>query len=211
MQSNQRGHHYHHYPNKSERGADEPHIALGDREVPLLSDLHLPLNFARLHNTGIPHHDDPSYEHYQASRAVALSNSVKILESQLSARSPVELLILENDTLTVRYHSQSKLSQQELADLQKATHFDKKELQQWYKGTKVGGGGAERYVGTNSARLFEGLPVWHAHQGGVPEDLQTILSVRGSILICRLCIQRLRRRQIRDYRFQRVHLRPQCH
>lgn len=30
---------------------------------------------------------------------------------------------------------QSKLSQQELIDLQKATHFDKKELQQWYKGT----------------------------------------------------------------------------
>ena len=31
--------------------------------------------------------------------------------------------------------SQSKLSQQELVELQKATHFDKKELQQWYKGT----------------------------------------------------------------------------
>jgi len=30
---------------------------------------------------------------------------------------------------------QTKLSQQELSDLQKATHFDKKELQQWYKGT----------------------------------------------------------------------------
>jgi hypothetical protein len=30
--------------------------------------------------------------------------------------------------------SQSKLSQQELQDLQKATYFDKKELQQWYKG-----------------------------------------------------------------------------
>ena len=30
--------------------------------------------------------------------------------------------------------SQSKLSQQELTELQKATHFDKKELQQWYKG-----------------------------------------------------------------------------
>jgi len=30
--------------------------------------------------------------------------------------------------------SQSKLSQQELAELQRATHFDKKELQQWYKG-----------------------------------------------------------------------------
>ena len=42
--------------------------------------------------------------------------------------------------LTVHFRSQSKLSQQELSDLQKATHFDKKELQQWYKGelaTKV--------------------------------------------------------------------------
>ena len=31
-------------------------------------------------------------------------------------------------------YSQSKLTQQELSELQKATHFDKKELQQWYKG-----------------------------------------------------------------------------
>jgi len=31
-------------------------------------------------------------------------------------------------------HRQSKLSQQDLADLQKVTKFDKKELQQWYKG-----------------------------------------------------------------------------
>jgi len=30
--------------------------------------------------------------------------------------------------------AQSKLSQQDLADLQKVTKFDKKELQQWYKG-----------------------------------------------------------------------------
>lgn len=30
--------------------------------------------------------------------------------------------------------SQSKLSQDELNQLQKDTHFDKKELQQWYKG-----------------------------------------------------------------------------
>ncbi|GKT92829.1 neuronal calcium sensor 1 [Colletotrichum tofieldiae] len=28
----------------------------------------------------------------------------------------------------------SKLSQEQLAELQKSTHFDKKELQQWYKG-----------------------------------------------------------------------------
>lgn len=33
--------------------------------------------------------------------------------------------------------SQSKLSQAELNDLQRATHFDKKELQQWYKGTQA--------------------------------------------------------------------------
>lgn len=39
--------------------------------------------------------------------------------------------------LTVHFRSQSKLSQQELSDLQKATHFDKKELQQWYKGELV--------------------------------------------------------------------------
>ncbi|KAI4239253.1 MAG: hypothetical protein LQ349_000508 [Xanthoria aureola] len=32
--------------------------------------------------------------------------------------------------------SESKLSQDELAQLMKSTHFDKKELQQWYKGTK---------------------------------------------------------------------------
>ncbi|KAL8877313.1 MAG: hypothetical protein Q9198_004646 [Flavoplaca austrocitrina] len=31
--------------------------------------------------------------------------------------------------------TQSKLSQDELAQLMKSTHFDKKELQQWYKGT----------------------------------------------------------------------------
>nr|OQO30095.1 Calcium-binding protein NCS-1 [Rachicladosporium sp. CCFEE 5018] len=36
--------------------------------------------------------------------------------------------------LTKLFSSQSKLSQQELGELQRATHFDKKELQQWYKG-----------------------------------------------------------------------------
>ncbi|KAL8964437.1 MAG: hypothetical protein Q9183_004447 [Haloplaca sp. 2 TL-2023] len=37
----------------------------------------------------------------------------------------------------LRIFNQSKLSQDELAQLMKSTHFDKKELQQWYKGTKV--------------------------------------------------------------------------
>lgn len=33
--------------------------------------------------------------------------------------------------------SQSKLSQEQLNQLQKDTHFDKKELQQWYKGVYI--------------------------------------------------------------------------
>lgn len=57
------------------------------------------------------------------------------MEHELAFRSSVDHVVLEVDRLILQFHSQSKLSQQELADLQKATHFDKKELQQWYKGT----------------------------------------------------------------------------
>lgn len=32
------------------------------------------------------------------------------------------------------FQSASKLSQEQLSQLQKDTHFDKKELQQWYRG-----------------------------------------------------------------------------
>lgn len=39
-----------------------------------------------------------------------------------------------NYSLLTKLFSQSKLSQEELNQLQKDTHFDKKELQQWYKG-----------------------------------------------------------------------------
>ena len=39
--------------------------------------------------------------------------------------------------LTRALHRQSKLSQDELNQLQKDTHFDKKELQQWYKGESM--------------------------------------------------------------------------
>lgn len=46
-----------------------------------------------------------------------------------------------NDTyerkLTRALYRQSKLSQDELNQLQKDTHFDKKELQQWYKGESL--------------------------------------------------------------------------
>lgn len=111
-------------------------MPLGTRKVPLLAnDHHAPLNFARQHNTEeIPHHDDPGYARYRTNRNVVFSNGVKIFEEELSSSSPVEHIVLKDEKLIVQYHSQSKLSQQELADLQKATHFDKKELQQWYKG-----------------------------------------------------------------------------
>jgi len=36
--------------------------------------------------------------------------------------------------LLTNFSSQSKLSQEQLSELQRSTHFDKKELQQWYKG-----------------------------------------------------------------------------
>ena len=41
---------------------------------------------------------------------------------------------MSNEMLILALYSQSKLSQDELNQLQKDTHFDKKELQQWYKG-----------------------------------------------------------------------------
>jgi neuronal calcium sensor 1 len=114
-------------------------IPVNPRQIPLLAHEHPPLKFARPHHQEVPHHGDGEYKHYRAMRDVALCNGIKNLEHELWERSPVERMILENDTLIIHYHSQSKLSQQELADLQKATHFDKKELQQWYKGMHVHG------------------------------------------------------------------------
>lgn len=112
------------------------HMPVGSRKVPLLEHQHPPLNFARLHHVDIPHHADLGYAHYKSAQHVALANAVSELWKELASRSAVEHLKLENEKLIVRYYSQSKLSQQELADLQKATHFDKKELQQWYKGMR---------------------------------------------------------------------------
>ncbi|GME40370.1 putative endosomal integral membrane protein [Neofusicoccum parvum] len=57
------------------------------------------------------------HQSYAANCSVALAVAVHEMSREISARSCL-----------------SKLTQQELSDLQKATHFDKKELQQWYKG-----------------------------------------------------------------------------
>jgi hypothetical protein len=116
------------------RRGSQPHMPLGAYDVRQLDQQCPPLNFARLHHAEVPHHDAAGYTHYKAARDGALANAVRQFEQELGSRCAVECTILKNEKLIVRLYSQSKLSQQELVDLQKATHFDKKELQQWYKG-----------------------------------------------------------------------------
>lgn len=83
----------------------------------------------------IPRHVSERYPVFKTKQVVALKIGVNDFEKEMRKSTGVSYLEMIKDTLTVhRDYSQSKLSQQELADLQKATHFDKKELQQWYKG-----------------------------------------------------------------------------
>lgn len=139
-----------------------PHrTSTGSHDIPLLEQNHPPLKFARRHRASVPDHADLEYDHYKSMQHVALANAVNELWEELSSRSAVERVQIENKKLIVRYYSQSKLSQQELADLQKATHFDKKELQQWYKGMWICVIETGRSLRQN--RLLERLPVWHAH------------------------------------------------
>ena len=128
-----------HNQHNQQRASLVGHLPLGARarDIPLLANPRTPINFARRHNQKAPRRDDAGYGHYLAVRKVALANTVRELWESLSTRSPVERIDMGTVSLTVHYHSQSKLSQQELADLQKATHFDKKELQQWYKGREL--------------------------------------------------------------------------
>ncbi|THV93284.1 neuronal calcium sensor 1 [Aureobasidium pullulans] len=92
-------------------------------------------NHARQRPKHIPRHTSNSYMDYALHRTTALRTAIHHLEQELGAHSPISHMSLGTDKLTLHPHpSQSKLSQQELGELQKATHFDKKELQQWYKG-----------------------------------------------------------------------------
>ncbi|KAF2134606.1 EF-hand [Dothidotthia symphoricarpi CBS 119687] len=119
---------------RHERDTRSHNIPLCSHDVPMLEHHHPPLNFARLRHVHVPRHDERGYAHYKTLQQVVMANAVREFEQELWSRSVVEYLELQNEKLIVRLYSQSKLSQQELADLQKATHFDKKELQQWYKG-----------------------------------------------------------------------------
>ncbi|KAI7349901.1 neuronal calcium sensor 1 [Hortaea werneckii] len=82
----------------------------------------------------IPRHISDSYPAFKDKQECALKIGVHDLEREITKSTGIARYELGNEKLTVYLTSQSKLSQQELSDLQKATHFDKKELQQWYKG-----------------------------------------------------------------------------
>jgi Ca2+-binding EF-hand superfamily protein len=65
--------------------------------------------------------------------ASALSLGSRTIQVR-SWRKKLDRKLDREQLLTCWRNRQSKLSQQDLADLQKVTKFDKKELQQWYKG-----------------------------------------------------------------------------
>jgi hypothetical protein len=146
-----------------------PRIPAHPYGIPLLDHYHAPLKFARRHHSDVPRHDESGYAHYKDMQKVALANAMCEFEKELGSRCNVEHLEIQNQTLIVRHYSQSKLSQQELADLQKATHFDKKELQQWYKGAHKLEDAVR--LGLSIYRFSEGLSVGHAHERRVPKDL----------------------------------------
>ncbi|KAI9688765.1 MAG: Neuronal calcium sensor 1 [Bathelium mastoideum] len=92
------------------------------------------LNHARRRPKRIPRQVSRSYGSYCRERHFALQVAIKQRVKDLCHWTGSDNISIENEQLTCQINSQSKLSQQELSDLQKATHFDKKELQQWYKG-----------------------------------------------------------------------------
>jgi len=92
------------------------------------------VNRARRRPSRVPRPDSSSYPTYKAKQEFALKIGVHGLQEEVAKSTGVGKMEVLKEKLTVHFRSQSKLSQQELSDLQKATHFDKKELQQWYKG-----------------------------------------------------------------------------
>jgi len=92
------------------------------------------VNRARRRPSKVPRPTSSSFPAFKAKQECALKIGVHELQEEVAKSTGVRKLEMLKGKLTVHFRSQSKLSQQELSDLQKATHFDKKELQQWYKG-----------------------------------------------------------------------------
>lgn len=151
-----------------------------------------PINHARPRPMHIPRQESGSYPHFKACQTTTLRTAVNRLGKELGDKSGILHMEFLKEKLTVYFDSQSKLTQQELQDLQKATHFDKKELQQWYKGGQKSNRLRMCVLLTGLRyRLPQGLSIWHSHQRRVPEDIQAVLSLWRSLIFCRLCIQRL--------------------
>ena len=116
------------YENQSPEDVDEP-------RRPSINGV---INWARRRPSRIPRPTSASYTAFQQKLSCALRISIhEQWDMEVRKSTKLERVHVEigEDVLTFHpQHSQSKLSQQELSDLQKATHFDKKELQQWYKG-----------------------------------------------------------------------------
>lgn len=97
------------------------------------------INYARPRPARVPRPTSGSWPVYMEKLATALKIGLHgKWEHRIKSGTGIAHIELTEHTLTVYRYSQSKLSQQELIDLQKATHFDKKELQQWYKGVLPG-------------------------------------------------------------------------
>jgi len=92
------------------------------------------VKFARPRPKHIPRPESASFPGFKICQMEVLRNAISHLNRDLAPRSGIASMTIGKDELIIELYSQSKLSQQELSDLQKATHFDKKELQQWYKG-----------------------------------------------------------------------------
>jgi neuronal calcium sensor 1 len=106
--------------------------------LPHTSDGNIACNFGRHHPEPHPTHiNDPGYQQWKQKQAQALRIGINGLEQQRRKHCLFDHIVFEASKLTFCPSSQSKLSAADLADLQKATKFDKKELQQWYKGTNA--------------------------------------------------------------------------
>lgn len=93
------------------------------------------VNYARPRPVHLPPTSSPDYHEFKKRDGHVFRVTRHELDREIRKMTGVACIWVDEHVLTVHHcFSQSKLSQQELVDLQKATHFDKKELQQWYKG-----------------------------------------------------------------------------
>ena len=68
--------------------------------------------------------------------------------------------------------SHSKLPPDQLAQLQRDTHFDRKELEQWYRGVSTVAKALISFGrGLISNRISEGLSIGHFNERRIPKDL----------------------------------------